>query len=161
MARRVEGGLTNAPLPRLLLSEPPFDDRRQERIRLEAEAVEAILARIERGEWHLVGSHALAFEISRTPDPLRRRACLAMLAEAREIVETSEALRAETSRLIGLGLRPLDAAHLASAQAGRAEIFLTVDDALLRAARRIGQNLPIRVETPVAFLLGAPEGETP
>lgn len=139
----------------------PFDDRRQERVRLEAEAVEAILMRIEAGRWDLVGSHALAFEISRTPDPLRRRACLAMLAQARELVETSDSLRAETSRLIALGLRPLDAVHLASAQAGRAEVFLTVDDALLRAARRIGQTLSIRVETPVALLLGAPEGETP
>ena len=28
----------------------PFDDRRQERVRIEAEAVEAILLRIERGD---------------------------------------------------------------------------------------------------------------
>ena len=41
----------------------PFDDQTQERIRLEAEAVLAILSRIEKGEWDWIGSEVLIDEI--------------------------------------------------------------------------------------------------
>ncbi len=46
----------------------PFDDQTQERVRLEAEAVLAILSRIEKGEWNWIGSDVLADEIEQTPD---------------------------------------------------------------------------------------------
>lgn len=41
----------------------PFDDQTQDRIRLEAEAVLLILAHIEAGDWDMIGSEALEFEI--------------------------------------------------------------------------------------------------
>jgi len=46
----------------------PFDEQTQERIRLESEAVLAILSRIEKGEWDWVGSDVLTDEIEQTPD---------------------------------------------------------------------------------------------
>ena len=36
----------------------PFDDRSQERIRLETEAIIVILSRVERREWVWLGSQA-------------------------------------------------------------------------------------------------------
>jgi hypothetical protein len=45
-----------------------FDDQTQERIRLESEAVLAILSQIEKGEWDWIGSEALIDEIEQTPD---------------------------------------------------------------------------------------------
>lgn len=47
---------------------PPFDDQTQVRVRLEAEAVLAILSRIENGEWDWVGSEVLTDEIEQMPD---------------------------------------------------------------------------------------------
>ncbi len=41
----------------------PFDDQTQERIRLESEAVLAIISRIEKGEWDWIGSDVLMDEI--------------------------------------------------------------------------------------------------
>ena len=41
----------------------PFDDSRQDRVRLEAEAVKAIMRRIETGEWEGVASPVIRFEI--------------------------------------------------------------------------------------------------
>ena len=46
----------------------PFDDQRQARIHLEAEAVKLILARIEDGEFLWVSSEVVDDEISQNPD---------------------------------------------------------------------------------------------
>ena len=51
----------------------PFDDQRQARIRLEAEAVERIIERLHMREWEWVGSDVLYLEINKTPDLARRR----------------------------------------------------------------------------------------
>jgi hypothetical protein len=46
----------------------PFDDQTQHRIRLESEAVIAILDCCQSKDWQLVGSEVIDFEISQTPD---------------------------------------------------------------------------------------------
>jgi hypothetical protein len=51
-----------------------------------------------------------------------------------------------------LGLRPLDALHVASAEAGVADVFLTVDSQLLRAAARSPNALRVRVSDPITWL---------
>ena len=73
----------------------------------------------------------------------------------------TDEVKRETKRLMELGMKDMDAAHAASAQAGGADFFLTVDDSLLRIARKIGENLSVRVESPLAFLLDAIQGEAP
>ena len=46
----------------------PFDDLTQSRVYLEAEAVLSIISRCENGEWALLSSGAIDFEISQIPD---------------------------------------------------------------------------------------------
>jgi hypothetical protein len=48
-----------------------FDDQTQDRIRLETEAVTAILARADHGEWELVGSTVHQMEVREMPDTER------------------------------------------------------------------------------------------
>jgi predicted nucleic acid-binding protein len=55
-----------------------------------------------------------------------------------------------TRQIAQQGIPALDAAHLASAEAGGAEILLTCDDVVLRRAARLG--LALRVLNPVAYL---------
>lgn len=50
----------------------PFDDQRQERVRLETEAVLGILTRIVNGTDTLLWSWALSFENDKHPNPDRR-----------------------------------------------------------------------------------------
>ena len=50
----------------------PFDDWTQARIRIEAEAVLAIVNRCQAGEWILVSSAALEAEIAQTPNLIRK-----------------------------------------------------------------------------------------
>ncbi len=64
----------------------PFDDQKQERIRLEAEAVLLILERCQKGQWELVGSEAIWFEITQIPDEERRQKVLALAKLKKEMV---------------------------------------------------------------------------
>jgi predicted nucleic acid-binding protein len=128
----------------------PFDDQGQERIRDETEAVLAILRRIIEGRDSLLWSWVLTFENDRHPK-LDRRDEIA-LWEGRSVhsVALSPELEEQTRQVAAQGIDALDAAHLASADAGGAEVFLTCDDALLRRAQRLG--LGLRTLNPVAYL---------
>ena len=60
----------------------PIDDRSQERIRSEAEAVEQVLIKIEAGVCDMVASDALDKEIALNPDPDKRLLVQRILASA-------------------------------------------------------------------------------
>ena len=68
----------------------PLDDQTQPRIRVETEAVFAILASVQAGSVILLTSEALEFEISRIPDEQRRREATAILTLASERLTLSE-----------------------------------------------------------------------
>jgi hypothetical protein len=80
-----------------------FDDQRQDRIRLEAEAVERIMERLHIREWEWVGSEV---EISKTPDPERRhRVTLLASSMHRRVV----VFLTTDDKLLRLALRYVDA----------------------------------------------------
>ena len=49
----------------------PFDDQSQARVRLEGQAVLAILDRVSEGKWEWVSSDAVDLEIGKAPDKAR------------------------------------------------------------------------------------------
>jgi predicted nucleic acid-binding protein len=120
-------------------------------VRAEAEAVEHILRMVREGLATWVGSAVLNIEVSRNPDPDRRRDTEALLSFAIEIVVAKSADADRARRIEELGFSPFDALHLASAERGGADVFLTTDDDLLRCARRSLGLLHIRVENPVSW----------
>jgi hypothetical protein len=130
----------------------PFDDQTQARIRLEAEAVLIILAQCETSDWEWVGSEVIDLEISRTPDPERRRRVqlLASHMHRSVVVGKSELERAE--QLETWGIAAFDALHLACAESGAVDVFLTTDDKLLRRSAVDAQRLRVRVANPVVWL---------
>jgi predicted nucleic acid-binding protein len=110
----------------------PFDDQTQPRIRVESEAVLAVLAAIEAGDAILVTSEALEFEIQRIPDEHRRTEALAMLALAKERLTLTDATEALAAKLEQAGVTAMDALHVALASEASADFFATTDDRLLR-----------------------------
>lgn len=54
--------------------------------------------------------------------------------------------------LQSLGLKPLDALHIACAEKGRADVFLTTDDELLQKIRREDIKIKVRVDNPLTWL---------
>ena len=49
-------------------------------------------------------------------------------------------------------MKQWDALHLACAESGQADIFLTTDDKLLRLSQRIANKLQVRVDNPLSWL---------
>lgn len=132
----------------------PSDDQTQPRIRLESEAVLAVLAAVEarRGvEW--LGSAAVLGELARNPDPDRRRRALRLLELTTRWarIEPEDDARGEALAQLA-GLTAFDALHVALAERGGADVLLTTDDRFLRRAARHATALRVPVENPLAWL---------
>jgi predicted nucleic acid-binding protein len=115
----------------------PFDDQRQPRVKVEAEAVLVLLAMVEAGEIILLGSDVLEYEIRRISDLSRLQEVLSLFGLARERVQQNPIVTNLAQSVLALGIQPLDALHLASAEVGRVDFFATTDDKLLKAAQKL------------------------
>lgn len=130
----------------------PFDDQSQSRIRLESEAILLIMARLQSGEWLWLGSEAIAYEVGQTPDPERRRRVAVLASAARQSVSLTTGVISRAKQLQTLGFKQWDALHLACAEQGQADIFLTTDDKLLRLAQTNADQIQVRVDNPLTWL---------
>ncbi|MBD2529092.1 PIN domain-containing protein [Nostoc flagelliforme FACHB-838] len=130
----------------------PFDDQTQERIFLEAEAVRLILARCQSGEWQLLGSEVIDDELEQTPDGERKRQMMAWAALASTKIMAKEQVKSRAREVVALGLKTFDASHIACAEVGNADIFLTTDDRMLRLGAKYSAMLQVRVENPLRWV---------
>jgi predicted nucleic acid-binding protein len=129
----------------------PLDNRTQLRIAVEAEAVLGLIGLLEAGEVELVSSDVLLFESRRNPRAERREYALAVLEKAASFVQLDETIEKRARDFEATGLKPLDALHLASAEAAWADYFCTTDDELLKRGRTIA-GLKSRVVSPVELI---------
>ncbi len=127
------------------------DDQSQTRVHREAEAVEGILRLVRQGRATWVSSTVVEVEISRNPDADRRHDVAALLAFADEVVVPGSRAAQRAAFFQTLGFGAFDALHMASAEQGRAVVFLTTDDGLLRRAGRYRNELRIHVQNPVSW----------
>ena len=130
----------------------PFDDQSQQRIRLETEAVTFIMQYIQQKSWCWLGSSAVLAEVKQTPDPARRQAMLSLVGQMTEQVPLDNTILGRVAQLQKVGFSPFDAAHLAFAEAGRCDLFLTTDDQLLKISQPLIEPLPFRLENPLRWL---------
>jgi predicted nucleic acid-binding protein len=126
----------------------PFDDQRQPRVRDEATAVAAIVARAEAGEIALVRSPAHLVENDANPREDRRIAAALWINGAAVDVPLDAGVEVRAREIAALGFRPLDALHLACAERAEARWFVTCDDELVKRARRLEAALRVRVVEP-------------
>ncbi|MCX6038566.1 MAG: hypothetical protein NTW99_11895 [Chloroflexi bacterium] len=54
--------------------------------------------------------------------------------------------------LVAVGFVGFDAVHLACAESGKADVFLTTDDRLLKLVKRHVRQLQIKVENPLDWI---------
>lgn len=112
----------------------PLDNQTQPRIRVETEAVFAVLTAVQAKEVSLCKSEVLLFEIGRIPDEARRAESLSMLSLANEFLSVTDAVEALAMSFEEQGLSALDALHLACASEAKVDFFCTCDDRLFRKA---------------------------
>jgi hypothetical protein len=110
----------------------PFDDQTQPRIWLETLAFAVVLQMIEAEEIDLVKSSVLDYENDRNPFPLRKQWVQRCLGLAASSQGTDQGIRERAQELEDDGLQAIDALHVACAEKGGAEWFLTCDDRLIR-----------------------------
>jgi len=134
----------------------PFDDASAERVRREAVAVAAILEMVQAGGLKLVRSPAHDFENERNPREDRRLATRLWLETASVSVAATSAIADRARALTALGFGPLDALHLAFAEASAARWFVTTDDRLLKLATRHREQFQVVVVAPDQLSTGHP-----
>ena len=126
----------------------PLDDQTQDRIRIESEAVLAILNRC-RFDWTLVRSEVINYEISKIPDYERWKLVEIIASISKVCVAIDEDVITRGHEIEKIGLRAMDALHIACAEKS-AEVMLTTDDEIVRKAKK---NVEIAVENPVRWLM--------
>lgn len=131
----------------------PFDDQSQQRIRLEAEAILLIFQHIRSGEWSFLSSEIVIDEIEQTPDPHRRKRLHLLTTHAVSSIEIDQAILSRARQLASAGLTAGDALHIACAESGQVDVFLTTDDRLQRRIAQIDPPLTLPVLNPLIWLL--------
>lgn len=129
----------------------PLDDQTQPRIRVETEAVLAILSAVQAGEITLINSEALQYEMRRIPSDQRRDEVKAILALASESIELTDQAERLAEVLETRGLHPMDAVHVALASTTKVDFFATCDDHLLQKANAVS-GLDCRVISVLALV---------
>ncbi len=131
----------------------PFDDQTQQRVRMESEAVCAVLELCAAGVHEWISSEAIEEELLLDVQPDRGGALAAMLrfASERLLIEDRSTVTAE--RFAGQGIGAMDAVHLALAEHGRCDVLLTTDDRLIRRTAAFDAVLQVKVQNPTDWLL--------
>ena len=134
----------------------PFDDQTQDIIRLEAEAILVILQNCEDEEWQLMNSEIIKFEILKTPNTIRKQKVSKIMELAKEYITLDEKIIIRAKNIEQQSIKAIDALHLASAEKGKADAFLSTDNELVKKIQK-RKIMKIKVENPVKWLLEVKE----
>lgn len=140
----------------------PFDDLSQRRVQLEAEAMLRIFELLSSAPdlvW--VSSEVLRYEIDQAPDRERRENLRLLERAASRVVRLEEQIIVRGLELEMKGFAAYDALHLASAEHGMCDRFLTTDDRLLRLAMKDALDPAVTVMNPIDWLKGDGSQWTP
>ena len=130
----------------------PFDDQKQDRIHLEAEAILSILKHIDEGEWVLVSSDAVIYEINKTADAERRERLLSINNSAQSYVVADKTIFERGAVIQEMGFTTYDAMHIACAESVQVDIFLSTDKKLINKALRNKSKLFVAIENPLVWI---------
>ena len=129
----------------------PFDDQSDLIVRLQTEAKLHVQEMVRQGALDLVWSAIMDIENSANPD-LNRKVTIADWQQIGVVdMSVNELVEQKAIILSQIGVKPMDALHVACAIEARAEYFLTTDNALLR---KMAKHDSIRVVDLVDFVRG-------
>ena len=129
----------------------PYDDLSNDKVRIESEAILTILEHNEHRRWTVLTSDVLFDEIDRIIDMIKKEKVLALFSPASSNIEINEQIIARAKELNATNIKPFDALHIASAEFGNVDVFLTTDRRLINAAHRAGTT--VRVSNPALWLM--------
>ncbi len=126
------------------------DDQTQPRIRMESEAVQVILSECAKGNFTLVSSVTVAFEICNIPDTYKRHFALSQFNSISEAIPYTDAIRQRAKEFERYNLKAFDSIHLATAEYADVEYLFTTDTRFINSAGKTNTN--IKVVNPVSIM---------
>ncbi|MDZ7290395.1 MAG: PIN domain-containing protein [candidate division KSB1 bacterium] len=111
----------------------------------------SVLALCEAGGLKLISSEILLFETRQNPNVSRKEHALEVLGRAKTFVHVNEEIENRANEFTALGIKPLDALHLASAEHAQADYCCTCDDMFLKKAKS-RTDLRTRVVSPIQLI---------
>ena len=127
----------------------PYDDQNQILIRLETEAKLQIQQHIRDVQHQLIWSYMLNFENANNPYDERREQIGTWKRYAQWVVMESPELLQLSQQLNQLGLKKVDALHVACAVTAKADALLTTDKGILTKAAMVQF---VHILDPINFL---------
>lgn len=127
----------------------PFDDQSSINIRLESEAKLKIQESIRSGEHDLIWSYILDYENAKNPYWERQEQIGQWRKYAKCDIQEEAALIEQARQLHQLGLKKMDALHIACAAIAKADYFLTTDKGIIKKSAAI-RIIPIK--DPIGFI---------
>jgi predicted nucleic acid-binding protein len=131
-----------------------FDDQSQPRIFLEASSMLLVFGLIEKKIITIVSSEVLIYENSRNPYTERQIFVTSVLQKARVVQTLNDKLAIRAQEIESLGIKGLDALHLACAEELKSRYFVTCDDRIIRK-----YSGKVKVINPVEFTMGVVQQE--
>jgi len=128
----------------------PFDNQQMLTIRLETEAKLHIQAAIRSGQYNLGWSYVLNYENTANPLEERRTEIQRWEEIADSFTTETPSILARMNGILKTGIKPLDALHIACAEAMDCDYFLTVDKGVLKKANTISG---IYILNPIDFAI--------
>lgn len=130
----------------------PFDDLKQEKVSLEANAIEIIFSKHINKMLEIYKSMAIDFEISKINYDNKRRQ-VEDLYDAMNLIDIdySDTIRKRALELRKYNIKDMDALHLAFAESKDLDYFITTDRLLINASKRV--KLRIKVINPIEFVM--------
>ena len=110
----------------------PFDDQSYIRIRLETEAKLYIQDKIKNQSLDLVWPYILDIENDNNPFKEKRQAIARWKALSNIDVTETQSIIDKANKFVKIGVKAKDALHVACAINGKASLFITTDDKLIK-----------------------------
>ena len=129
----------------------PFDALSQDLVRLECEAVLAIINKCEAGVWDVFESDVLDDEFDRMTNLTKKQKIMELYSSSSLYIEINDEIISRAKEFHKLNIKPFDALHLASAEYGGADILLTTDKKFINIAAV--SNAKVKVLNPAIWLM--------
>ena len=130
----------------------PFDDLRQEKNNLEAQAIKLIIDKYWKDEFEIYTSDALVIEMNSIKDQIKKAKVLEVYNKLNLInIPFSNNIIKRASELRNYNIKNMDSLHIAYAESSNIDYFITTDKLLINASSRA--NLNVKVINPISFIM--------
>ena len=130
----------------------PFDDLRQEKNNLEAQAIKVIIDKCWKNEFEIYTSDALIFEISNIKDQIKKAKVIEVYNKLELTnIPFSDRITKRAIEIREYNIKNMDSLHIAYAESLNIDYLITTDRLLINASSRA--NLKVKVINPIIFIM--------